>query len=91
MKTNRYRLQWAKPLRKVHISNTNNNGSNTDYDPQEIRLHCRIVNKICQKLSSEKFINCDVKAKILKQARMTETRLYEHTRLSTPSTLLFVA
>ena len=29
-------------LSKVHVSN---NRSNTDYDPQDILLHCKIVNK----------------------------------------------
>ena len=33
----------AKPLSKVHVSN---NRSNTDYDPQDIPLHSRMVNKI---------------------------------------------
>ena len=35
-------MYLAKPLRKVHVCN---NGSNTDYDPQDIPLHSRMVNK----------------------------------------------
>ena len=38
--------QWAKPLSKVHVSN---NGSNSDYDPQDILLHCRMVNRMAKK------------------------------------------
>ena len=33
----------AKPVSKVHVSN---NRSNTDYYPQDIPLHSRMVNKI---------------------------------------------
>ena len=33
----------AKPLSKLHVSN---NRSKTDYDPQDIPLHYRMVNKI---------------------------------------------
>ena len=44
----------AKPLSKVVDLN---NRSNTDYDPQDIFLHRRMV-----KNSSEKFIDGDVKA-----------------------------
>ena len=36
-------IYLAKPLSKVHVSN---NRSNTDYDPQDILLHCIIVNKV---------------------------------------------
>ena len=36
-------IYLAKPLSKVHVSN---NRSNTDYDPQDIPLHSRMVNKI---------------------------------------------
>ena len=36
-------ISLAKPLSKVHVSN---NRSNTDYDPQDIPLHSRMVNKI---------------------------------------------
>ena len=36
-------IYLAKPLSKVHVSN---NRSNTDYDPQDILLHCRMLNKI---------------------------------------------
>ena len=36
-------IYLAKPLRKVHVSN---NRSDTDYDPQDIPLHSRMVNKI---------------------------------------------
>ena len=36
-------IYLAKPLSKVHVCN---NRSNTDYDPQDILLHCRMVNKI---------------------------------------------
>ena len=32
----------------------NNNGSNTDYDPQDILLHCRMVNKIGYELGYRK-------------------------------------
>ena len=47
----------AKPLSKVHVTN---NSSNTDYDPQDIPLLSRMVNKIGEKLGyrkklSEKF------------------------------------
>ena len=35
-------IYFTKPLSKVHISN---NGSNTDYDPHDILLHCRMVHK----------------------------------------------
>ena len=35
-------LYSAKPLSKVHVSNK----SNTDYDPRDIPLHSRMVNKI---------------------------------------------
>ena len=47
----------AKPLSKVYVSN---NSSNTDYDPQDIPLHSRMVTKIGEKLGyrkklSEKF------------------------------------
>ena len=37
-----FTIYLAKPLRKVHVSN---NRSNTDYDPQDISLHSRMVNK----------------------------------------------
>ena len=36
-------LHLAKPLSKVNVSN---NRSNTDYDPQDILLHYRMINKI---------------------------------------------
>ena len=36
-------IYLAKPLSKVHVSH---NRSNTDYDPQDILLHCSMVNKI---------------------------------------------
>ena len=36
-------IYLAKALSKVHVSN---NRSNTDYDPQDILLHSRMVNKI---------------------------------------------
>ena len=36
-------IYLAKPLSQVHVSN---NRSNTDYDPQDILLHSRMVNKI---------------------------------------------
>ena len=36
-------IYLAKPLRKVHVSN---NRSNTDYDPQDVPLHSRMVHKI---------------------------------------------
>ena len=36
-------IYLAKPLSKVHVSN---NRSNTDYDPQDILLHYRMINKI---------------------------------------------
>ena len=36
-------IDLAKPLSKLHASN---NRSNTDYDPQDIPLHSRMVNKI---------------------------------------------
>ena len=36
-------IYLAKPLSKVYVSN---NRSNTDYDPQDIPLHSRMVNKI---------------------------------------------
>ena len=36
-------IYLAKPLSKVHV---NNNRSNTDYYPQDIPLHSRMVNKI---------------------------------------------
>ena len=35
----------AKPLSKEHVSN---NGSNTDYDIQDILLHRRMVNKLAK-------------------------------------------
>ena len=36
-------IHLAKPLSKVHVGN---NRSNTDYDPQDILLHYRMINKI---------------------------------------------
>ena len=42
-RTLRKSKQWAEPPSKVHVSK---NGSNTDYDPQDILLHRRMVNKI---------------------------------------------
>ena len=39
----RFYIYLAKPLSKVHVSN---NRSNTDYDPQDILLHYRMINKI---------------------------------------------
>ena len=36
-------IYLAKPVSKVHVSN---NRSNTDYYPQDIPLHSRMVNKI---------------------------------------------
>ena len=36
-------IYLAKTLSKVHVSN---NRSNTDYDPQDILFHSRMVNKI---------------------------------------------
>ena len=36
-------IYLAKPLSKVHVTN---NRSNTDYDPQNILLHYRMINKI---------------------------------------------
>ena len=44
-------IYFAKPLSKVHVSN---NRSNTDYDPQEILLHHRMINKIGLKLGYRK-------------------------------------
>ena len=35
-------LLGYNPLSKVHVSD---NRSNTDYDPQDILLHCRMINK----------------------------------------------
>ena len=36
-------IYLAKPLSKVHVSN---NRPNTDYDPQDVPLQSRMVNKI---------------------------------------------
>ena len=38
-----YLAKPLKPLKKVHVIN---NRSNTDYDPQDILLHYRMINKI---------------------------------------------
>ena len=38
-----FTIYLAKPLRKVH--DVSNNRSNTDYDPQDIPLPSRMVNK----------------------------------------------
>ena len=52
--TGTFYIYLAKPLSKVHASN---NRSNTDYDPQDILLHYRMINKLgYRKLKlSEKF------------------------------------
>ena len=43
----------GKPLSKVHVSK---NGLNTDFDPQDILLHCRMVNKIGYTENRQHFI-----------------------------------
>ena len=42
-RTGTFYIYLAKPLSKVHASN---NRSNTDYDPPDVLLHYRMINKI---------------------------------------------
>ena len=47
-------IYLPKPLHKVHVSNSR---SNTDYDPRDILLHCRMVNKLAKNWDTENY-NC---------------------------------
>ena len=46
-----FHIYLAKPLSKVHVCNKR---SNSDYDPQDILLHSRMVNKLAKNCDTEK-------------------------------------